>query len=342
MSRVAFIMDRFFRKFGMSGKSFIPMMIGTGCSVPGIMSCRTMENERERRIAVITTSFMPCGAKMPVIALVASEFFHGAWWFAPAIYLTGISSIALSGLLLKRAFPFRDSGSSFIMELPAYHMPSATSVMRCTGERSLAFLKKAGTVIVLAGIAVWFLSSFTVSGGRLCMTENLEESILSCIGGLMQNIFEPLGFGYWDAAVATVMGLFAKEEIVGVFGVLYGAARINPAFTSLSALSFMLFNLLCVPCVAAVSAIRREMASALWTLFAVGYQALFAYCVSLCVYRFGLLISRGIFDIYTVSAFIAFFSIIYFAHNKKSPRKTPRHNKKPLYFQLGIKQVDHP
>lgn len=283
MSRIAFIMDKLFRKFGLSGKSFIPILVGTGCGVPGIMASRTIESEKERRMTIITTTFIPCGAKLPVIALIAAAFFGKAWWVAPSAYFVGIFAIISSGIMLKKTKIFRGEPAPFVMELPSYHMPTAKSVFRATWDRTVSYIKKAGTIILLASIAVWFLSNFGFYGGRFGMVQAMDNSILAYIGSFIQNIFTPLGFGTWQAAVATILGLMAKEEIVGVFGVLY--SDFSTAFTPLEGYSFLIFNLLCAPCVAAMGAIRREMKSAKWTAFAISYQCLFAYCTSLCLYQ---------------------------------------------------------
>ncbi|MDE6110329.1 MAG: ferrous iron transport protein B, partial [Eubacterium sp.] len=291
MSRIAFIMDKLFRKFGLSGKSFIPILVGTGCGVPGIMSSRTIENVNERRMTIITTTFIPCGAKLPVIALIASALFGKAWWVAPSAYFIGIASIICSGILLKKTKIFSGDVSPFVMELPSYHMPTAKSVARATWDRTWSYIKKAGTIILLASCGVWFLSTFGFYGGKFGMVQHMDNSVLAYIGNFIRNIFTPLGFGTWQASVATLLGLAAKEEIVGVFGVLYD--NIGEGFTALSGYSFLIFNLLCAPCVAAMSAIRREMNSVKWTAFAISYQCVFAYCVSLVVYQLALVITSG-------------------------------------------------
>lgn len=313
MARVAFIMDRIFRRFGLSGKSFIPMLIGSGCSVPGIMASRTIENERDRRMTIMTTSFIPCGAKMPIVALIAGALFAGAWWVAPVAYFSGIAAVVISGIILKKTRMFAGQPAPFVMELPAYHVPAASNVLRSTWERGWSFIKRAGTIILLASIAIWFLSSFGVVDGYFNMVENIDESILAVIGNFIAPLFAPLGFGTWQSAVATVMGLVAKEEVVGVFGVLFGVSgdalqmveegaleglsAIGGHFTALSAFSFLLFNLLCVPCFAAIGAIRREMNNAKWTWFAIGYLSLFAYTISLIVYQLGLLVTGASFTV---------------------------------------------
>lgn len=312
MARVAFIMDRIFRKFGLSGKSFIPMLIGSGCSVPGIMASRTIENERDRRMTIITTSFIPCGAKIPIIALIAGAIFKGAWWVAPTAYFAGIAAVVISGIILKKTKYFAGQPAPFVMELPPYHLPYAGNILRSVKERSRSFVRKAGTVILLASIVIWFFSSFGMVSGRLLWVEDMEFSILAAAGGLLAPLFAPLGFGSWQPAVATVMGLVAKEEVVGAFGVLFGVAgdalalveegayeglaAIAAHFTPLSAFSFLLFNLLCAPCFAAIGAIRREMNNAKWTWFAISYHFAFAYSISLIVYQLGLLASGAGFS----------------------------------------------
>ncbi len=286
MSRIAFVMDRLFRKFGLSGKSFIPMLIGTGCSVPGIMASRTIENERDRRMTIITTSFIPCGAKLPVIALIASALFGGAWWVAPSAYFVGIAAVVLSGLILKKTKLFAGDTAPFVMELPDYHMPTFVNLLRSMWERGWAFIKKAGTVILLSTVVIWTVSHFGVVDGRFAFDIEMElaNSLLGYFGKAVKWLFIPLGFGSIETAAATFMGLVAKEEIVAVLGVLDFTDM-----TKLAAYSFLIFNLLCAPCFAAVGAIRREMNSAKWTWFAIGYQCALAYAVSLIVYQLGML-----------------------------------------------------
>lgn len=287
MSRVAFIMDRIFRKFGLSGKSFIPMLIGTGCGVPGIMASRTIENERDRRMTVITTTFIPCSAKMPVVALISTVLFHGEWWVAPSAYFVGVAAVVISGIMLKKTRLFAGDTAPFVMELPAYHMPTAGNVLRSMWERASSFIKKAGTVILIATVFVWVASNFgKLENGSIGFDTDmqLESSLLGIIGNAIKTIFIPLGFGNIKAAIATIMGLVTKEEVVGVFGVLD-----FEEFTPVAGYSFLVFNLLCAPCCAAMSAIRREMNSAKWTLFAIGYQCVFAYAVSFMIYQFGML-----------------------------------------------------
>lgn len=318
MARVAFIMDRIFRRFGLSGKSFIPMLIGSGCSVPGIMAARTIEQERDRRMTIMTTSFIPCGAKMPIVGLIAGALFNGAWWVAPCAYFIGVAAVIISGILLKKTRMFAGDAAPFVMELPSYHMPAPMNILRSTWERGWSFIKRAGTVIFVASILIWFLSGFGVTEGRFGMVEDMNHSILAVIGGWLAPLFAPLGFGNWQSAVATVMGLVAKEEVVGVFGVLYGVSgdalamveegafgglsAIAAHFTALSAFSFLIFNLLCAPCFAAMGAIKREMNSAKWTVFAVAYLCAFAYSGALIVYQFGLFITGNGFTVGTAAA----------------------------------------
>ncbi len=320
MSRIAFIMDKLFRKFGLSGKSFIPILVGTGCGVPGIMASRTIESEKERRMTIITTTFIPCGAKLPVIALIASAFFNKAWWVAPSAYFVGIIAIISSGIILKKTKIFRGDPAPFVMELPSYHMPTAKSVFRATWDRTVSYIKKAGTIILLASIIVWFLSSFGFYGGRFGMVMGMDNSILAYLGNLIQGIFKPLGFGTWQAAVATILGLIAKEEIVGVFGVLY--SDFSTAFAPLEGYSFLIFNLLCAPCVAAMGAIKREMNSAKWTAFAIFYQCLFAYCTSFCIYQLVSCIVTGSFTVLSaISILIAAVFIFMLVKKPKANNK---------------------
>lgn len=311
MARIAFLMDRIFRRFGLSGKSFIPMLIGTGCGVPGIMASRTIENQRDRRMTVITTTFIPCSAKLPVIALIAGALFGGAWWVGPSAYFVGVAAIICSGIILKKTRLFVGDPAPFVMELPAYHWPSLKGVLRHMWERAAAFIKKAGTVIFLAVTLIWFLQTFNF---RLEMVEQ-NESILASIGNVLAPIFAPLGWGDWRAAVAAISGLIAKENVVGTLGVLFGFAEVaedgveiwgtmQQVFTPVAAYSFLVFNLLCAPCFAAIGAVRRELGGK-WTLIAVGYQCLLAYMVSLCIYQFGaLLTGAASFGVGTVAAII--------------------------------------
>ena len=292
MARVAFIMDKIFRKFGLSGKSFIPILIGTGCGVPGIMASRTIENDRDRKITIMTTTFIPCSAKIPIIALISSSLFGGAWWVAPSAYFLGIAAIVVSGIILKKTKLFEGDPSPFVMELPEYHMPTVGAVLRSMWERSWSFIKKAGTIILLSSIIIWFASKFGWVNGHFVFDEELDlaKSILGHIGSGVKIIFAPLGFGTGKAGtgatVATVMGLVAKEEVVGVFGALHKSVK---EFGVIAGYSFLIFNLLCAPCFAAMGAIKREMNSWKWFGIAVGYQCLFAYVIALIVYQFGIL-----------------------------------------------------
>ena len=297
MARIAFVLDRIFRKFGLSGKSFIPMLIGVGCGVPGIMASRTIENARDRRMTIMTTTFIPCGAKVPFIAMIAGAIFGKSAWVATSAYFIGMAAIILSGIMLKKTKMFAGEPAPFVMELPAYHLPTVPNVLRSMWERGWAFIKKAGTIILLSTILVWFLSffGFTDTGFRMLEEEELEMSMLAKVGGAISWIFAPLGFGTWQATVASITGLVAKENIVGTMGILYGSGELTAwqamaqVFNGISAYSFLVFNLLCAPCFAAIGAIRREMGSAKWTAFAIGYQTLFAYAVALCIYGIGTL-----------------------------------------------------
>ena len=317
MARVAFIMDRIFRKFGLSGKSFIPMLIGTGCGVPGVMASRTIENDRDRKMTIMTTTFIPCGAKLPIIALIAGALFDGASWVAPSAYFVGIAAIVCSGIILKKTKMFAGDPAPFVMELPAYHMPTVINVLRSMWERGWSFMKKAGTIILLSTILVWFATYFGWVDGQFRMLEDLEmdHSILAGIGNLFAWIFLPLGWGDWRAAVAAITGLVAKENVVGTFGILYGFAEVSEegeeiwgtlagSYTTAAAYSFLVFNLLCAPCFAAIGAIKREMNNAKWTWFAIGYQCLLAYCVSLCVYQIGTFLTTGAFGIGLIAALL--------------------------------------
>ncbi|HBJ2608920.1 TPA: ferrous iron transport protein B [Clostridium botulinum] len=318
MSRIAFIMDRIFRKFGLSGKSFIPMLIGTGCGVPGIMASRTIENESDRKMTIITTTFMPCSAKLPIIALIAGALFPGSVWVAPSAYFVGIAAIICSGIILKKTKAFAGEPAPFVMELPKYHVPGVKGVLIHMWDRAKSFVKKAGTVIFLASGLIWFLSTFNWS---LAMVET-PESILASIGKVISPIFNPLGWGDWKAAVATITGLIAKENVVGTFGILYGAGEVaedgveiwktlHGSFTQLSAYSFLLFNLLCAPCFAAIGAIKREMGNKKWTWLAVGYQTGLAYAVALVVYQLGSLFTGKGFGIGTLVALVLLAGFLY-------------------------------
>jgi ferrous iron transport protein B len=331
MARIAFILDRVFRRFGLSGKSFIPILIGTGCGVPGIMASRTIESERDRRMTVITTTFIPCSAKLPIIALIAGALFGGAAWIAPSAYFLGIAAIIVSGIILKKTKPFAGSVMPFVMELPAYHWPTVGSVLRSMWERGWSFIKKAGTIILLATIFVWFTSSFGWEGGAFGMVD-MESSILAGIGSAIAWIFAPLGWGDWKSAVAAITGLIAKENVVGTFGILYGFgdevsedgaevwSSLAASYTMLSAYSFLAFNLLCAPCFAAMGAIRREMNNTRWFFAAIGYQCGFAYLVALMIYQFGSLFTGGGFGVGTVVAFIVAIGIIYLLA-RRAPRE---------------------
>lgn len=305
MARVAFIMDRIFRKFGLSGKSFIPILIGTGCGIPGVLASRTIENERDRRLTIMTTTFIPCGAKLPIIAMIAGAFFSDAWWVAPSAYFIGIAAIVVSGVILKKTKLFAGDPAPFVMELPAYHLPTFGSVLRSMWERGWSFIKKAGTIILLSSILLWFLQGYGFTNGRFGAVD-LEDSILASIGHGIAWIFSPLGWGDWKFAVGTITGLIAKENVVATFGVLISgieeAAEDNPTLHAslssligpLSAYSFLIFNLLCAPCFAAMGAIKREMNSGKWTAFAITYQCVFAYCISFMVYQFGCLFTGNV------------------------------------------------
>ena len=324
MARVAFIMDRIFRKFGLSGKSFIPMLIGTGCGVPGIMASRTIENDRDRKMTIMTTTFIPCGAKLPIIALIAGALFNGASWVAPSAYFVGIAAIICSGIILKKTKLFAGDPAPFVMELPAYHMPTVSNVLRSMWERAWSFIKKAGTIILLSTIVLWFLMDFGWVDGSFGMleAEQLNDSILSKIGSFIAPIFTPLGWGDWKMAVAAVTGLIAKENVVGTFGVLFGFAEVAEdgnevwgqlagSMTQIAAYSFLVFNLLCAPCFAAMGAIKREMNNTRWFWTAIGYQCGLAYVVSLCIYQLGTLFTGGGFGIGTVVAILLVIGFIY-------------------------------
>lgn len=323
MARVAFVMDRIFRKFGLSGKSFIPMLIGTGCGIPGIMASRTIENERDRRMTITTTTFIPCGAKLPIIGLIAGALFNNSGLIAASAYFVGIAAIIISGIMLKKTKIFAGDPAPFVMELPAYHLPTVGNVLRSMWERGWSFIKKAGTVILLSAIVLWFLQSFGWENG-FGMVEDLDNSVLAKIGKGFAWIFAPLGWGEWKAAVATVTGLIAKENVVTTFGQLFHFAgeelsengdeiwsEVSTYFTALSAYSFLVFNLLCAPCFAAMGAIKREMNSAKWTLFAIGYQCVFAYAVSLIIYQVGSIFTGNVNVFGLIVALILIAFIIY-------------------------------
>ena len=333
MARIAFIMDRIFRKFGLSGKSFIPMLIGTGCGVPGVMASRTIENDRDRKMTVMTTTFIPCGAKLPIIALIAGALFDGASWVAPSAYFVGIAAIICSGIILKKTKMFAGDPAPFVMELPAYHMPTVGNVLRSMWERGWSFIKKAGTIITLSTIIVWFLLNFgwTDAGFGMLNFDGLEgaameaaqaQCILAKIGNLIAWIFAPLGWGNWKMTVAAITGLVAKENVVGTFGQLFGFAEVAEdgqeiwgtlanSMSQVAAYSFLVFNLLCAPCFAAMGAIKREMNNAKWFWFAIGYQCLLAYLVALCIFQFGTLFTGGGFGIGTVAAIVILIGFLY-------------------------------
>ena len=323
MARVAFIMDRIFRKFGLSGKSFIPMLIGSGCGVPGVMASRTIENERDRRMTIMTTTFVPCGAKMPIVGLFAGALFGGSGWVAVSAYFIGIAAIILSGIILKKTRMFAGDPAPFVMELPAYHVPAVGNVLRATWERGWSFIKRAGTIILASSIILWFLQGFGFVDGQFGMVEDNNSSILAAIGSAICVIFAPLGFGDWQSTVAVFTGLIAKENVVSTFGVLFGVgsevAEDDPSlwtavaahYTPLAAYSFMIFNLLCAPCFAAMGAIKREMNNWKWTLGAIGYMCGLAYVVSFIVYQIGSLFVGGGFGVGTVIAILAVIAIVY-------------------------------
>jgi len=317
MSRIAFILDRLFRRFGLSGKSFVPMLIGTGCGVPGIMASRTIENEADRRMTVMTTTFMPCSAKLPIIALLAGAVFGGAWWVAPSAYFLGIASILCSGIILKKTKAFAGKTAPFVMELPAYHWPTFGSIVRSMGERASSFIKKAGTIILLAAIVIWLISGYGFIDGSFGPVQDSNQSLLALLGGLLAWVFYPLGWADWQAVSATVTGLIAKENVVNTFGILYAGgqgwfANVQAAYTPLVGYSFLAFNLLCAPCFAAMGAIKREMASPVWFWRAVGYECGFAYCVALVIYQVGGLITgEAPFSVFTVAAFAVLAGFFY-------------------------------
>ena len=331
MARVAFIMDRIFRKFGLSGKSFIPILVGTGCGVPGVMASRTIENERDRRMTIMTTCFIPCGAKMPIIGLIAGALFGGSSWVATSAYFIGFAAIIISGIILKKTKLFAGDPAPFVMELPAYHVPAWGNVLRATWERGWSFIKRAGTVILASTIILWFLQGFGFENGAFTMVEDQDNSILAIVASAISWIFIPQGFGDWRATVASISGLIAKENVVGTFGVLYHYAdelsengdeiwpEVAANFTAISAYSFMIFNLLCAPCFAAMGAIKREMNNGKWTAIAIGYMCLLAYCASLVVYQIGGLITGEVgFNVFTIVAvaIIAFTIYLLFRPNK--------------------------
>jgi len=330
MARIAFIMDRIFRRFGLSGKSFIPILIGTGCGVPGIMASRTIENDRDRKMTIMTTTFIPCSAKLPIIALIAGALFGGTWWVAPSAYFIGIAAIICSGVILKKTKMFSGDVAPFVMELPAYHWPTVSNILRSMWERGWSFIKKAGTIILLATIIVWFASNFGFTKDGFGMVD-MEESILAICGRAIAHIFTPLGWGSWQATVAALTGLIAKENVVGTFGILYGFGEVaedgseiwgalTASFTTLAAYSFLVFNLLCAPCFAAMGAIKKEMNNMKWFWAAIGYQCGLAYIVSLCIYQFGIMFS-GHFGFGTVIAFLITAGFLYMLFRPAVGRK---------------------
>ncbi len=335
MARVAFIMDRIFRKFGLSGKSFIPMLIGSGCGVPGVMASRTIESDRDRKMTIMTTTFVPCGAKLPIIALIAGAFFQNAGWVSWSAYFVGIAAIICSGIILKKTKMFAGDPAPFVMELPAYHWPTVGNVLRSMWERGWSFIKKAGTIILLSTIVLWFLQGFGWIDGSFTMleAEQLNDSILAKIGNVIAPIFAPLGFGNWKMAVATVTGLIAKENVVATFGILFGYGEVaedgaeiwqvlSQTITPVAAYGFLVFNLLCAPCFAAMGAIKREMNNAKWFWFAIGYQTVLAYVVALCIYQIGTLITTGAFGIGTVVAFLLVLGFLYLLFRPYKESKT--------------------
>ncbi len=326
MARVAFIMDRVFRKFGLSGKSFIPMLIGSGCGIPGIMASRTIENDRDRKMTIITTTFVPCGAKLPIIALIAGALFDGAWWVGPSAYFVGIAAIIVSGVILKKTKMFAGDPAPFVMELPAYHLPTVENILRSMWERGWSFIKKAGTIILLSTIVLWFLMNFGWADGRfgmLDMETQLDNSILAKAGSVIAPIFKPLGWGDWKMAVAAVTGLIAKENVVSTFGMLFGFGSeiaedgaavwgsLAESLSAVAAYSFLVFNLLCAPCFAAMGAIKREMNNAKWFWFAIGYQCLLAYVIGMIIYQTGMLVIGAVFGIWTVIALLLVLGLLY-------------------------------
>ena len=330
MARIAFVLDRIFRRFGLSGKSFIPMLIGAGCGIPGIMASRTIENERDRRMTIMTTTFIPCGAKLPFIAMIAGAIFGGSAWISVSAYFIGMAAIIISGVMLKKTKMFGGDPAPFVMELPAYHWPTLSNVLRSMWERGWSFIKKAGTIILLSTIVIWFLSRFGFVDGafRMLEEEEISLSLLGVAGHYVEWLFKPLGWGEWRAVVASVTGLVAKENIVGTMGVLYGGGEgtvyqaLASAFTGVSGFSFLVFNLLCAPCFAAIGAIKREMNSAKWTWFAIGYQTLFAYAVSLMIYQFGSIFTGNLNVIGLIAAILILGFMIYMLFIKKYKEAT--------------------
>ena len=336
MARIAFVLDRIFRKFGLSGKSFIPMLVATGCGVPGVMASRTIENERDRRMTVITTTFIPCGAKLPIIGLIAGALFGGSALISVASYFIGVAAVIVSGIILKKTKMFAGDPAPFVMELPAYHLPTVGSVLRSMWERGWSFIKKAGTIILLSTIIVWFLLGFGVENGSFGMVEDIDNSILAAVGSAISWIFKPLGWGNWKSAVAAVSGLVAKENVVATFAQLFHFAgevaengdeiwgELAASFTALSGFSYLIFNLLCAPCFAAIGAIKREMNSAKWTWFAIGYQCVFAYVIALIVYQFGMLFTGAGNVAGTIAAVVLTAVLLYFLFRPDPTKKLQR------------------
>ncbi len=322
MARIAFIMDKIFRKFGLSGKSFIPMLIGSGCGIPGVMASRTVETESDRRMTILTTTFIPCSAKLPIIALIAGALFGGEWWVAPSAYFMGIFAIVISGIMLKKTKLFASTPSPFVMELPPYHLPVLGNILRVTLERGVSFFKKATTIILLSSIVLWFLQGYGFENGSFAAVENSDESLLAVLGNIIAPLFAPVGFGTWQATVGTVTGLIAKENVVSTLGVLYGFAEVAESgeefwtlfandFTKVSAYAFLVFNLLCAPCFAAIGAIKREMNNPAWTWFAITFQCALAYVVSLIIYQLGTFMTTCVFTFGTFAGFGAVVFIVY-------------------------------
>lgn len=334
MARVAFIMDRIFRRFGLSGKSFIPMMIGMGCGIPGVMASRTIEQDRDRRMTVMTTTFIPCGAKLPIIGLIAGAIFGNAGWVAWSAYFIGVAAIVISGIILKKTRMFAGEPAPFVLELPAYHAPTVVNVLRATWERGWSFIKKAGTIILLSTIVLWFLQTYGFENGTFTAVSEIDNCLLASIGNVIAPIFAPLGWGHWQAAVASITGLIAKENVIATFGQTYHFAGelaengdeiwslVARDFTAVSAYSFMVFNLLCAPCFAAMGAIKREMNNAKWTAFAISYQCVFAYTIALMINQFGLLFTGGGFSLGTVAAIVVLIAYLYLLFRKPQQAST--------------------
>lgn len=327
MARIAFIMDKLFRKFGLSGKSFIPMLIGSGCGIPGVMASRTVESESDRRMTILTTTFIPCSAKLPIIALIAGALFGGEWWVAPSAYFMGIFAIVTSGIILKKTKLFASIPSPFVMELPPYHLPVLGNILRVTAERGVSFIRKASTIILLSSIVLWFLQGYGFADGSFFAVKNNDESLLAGLGNILAPVFAPVGFGSWQAAVASITGIIAKENVVGTLGVLYGFAEVAEDgqeywtmfasnFTKVSAYAFLIFNLLCAPCFAAIGAIKREMNNPGWTWFAITFQCVLAYVVALIIYQVGTFAATGQFTFGTVCGFVAILLYVYLLMRK--------------------------